>query len=74
VQPRYTLTAASTNFELATGLESFFAPKEAAEDWENALRNGLVFAEVAIDAGGNARLLRLVTIPAPKPATDAEPE
>jgi uncharacterized membrane-anchored protein len=74
VQPRYTLTAASTNFELATGLESFFAPKEAAEDWENALHNGLVFAEVAIDAGGNARLLRLVKIPAPKPATDAEPE
>lgn len=74
VQPRHSFGATSTTFELATGLESFFAPKEAAEDWENALRDGHVFAEVAIDAGGNARLLRLVKVPAPKPEIDEEPE
>lgn len=73
VQPRYTLSAANKTLELASGLESFFAPKEAAEDWENALRQGLVFAEVAIDSGGNARLVRLVKAPAPKPLAD-EPE
>ncbi len=73
VQPRYTLSAKATNFDLATGLESFFAPKEAAEDWEKALRQGRVFAEVAIDKSGNARLMRL-TKAAATAAQDEETE
>lgn len=60
VQPLFTLSSTSADFDLSTGLESFFAPKEAAEEWENALRRGRVFAEVAIDRGGNARLVRLI--------------
>ena len=67
VQPRWLLKASDTNFDLSAGLESFFAPQEAAEDWENPLRDGLVFAEVAIDNAGNARLVKLVKKASPKP-------
>ncbi len=68
VQPRWSITANATHFDLVSGLESFFAPKEAAEDWENALREGKVFAEVAIDRSGNARLVKLIKKPAAAPA------
>lgn len=60
VQPRWSITAKDSYFDLLAGLESFFAPKKDALDWENALREGKVFAEVAIDRNGNARLVRLV--------------
>jgi uncharacterized membrane-anchored protein len=69
VQPRWSFKDSNTHFDLFTGLESFFAPQEAAEEWENSLQDGLVFAEVAIDAEGNARLVRLIKKPPLKPAT-----
>lgn len=67
VQPRWQFDATHTHLDLVAGLESFFAPKDAAEAWENALRDRLVFAEVAIDAAGNARLTRLVKKEKPAP-------
>jgi uncharacterized membrane-anchored protein len=60
VQPRWMLDSAGTNLDLVAGIESFFAPEKTALDWEKALREGKVFAEVAIDAGGNARIVKLV--------------
>ncbi len=74
VQPRWNLEKGNIVFDLVTGLESYFAPKEAAEEWEKALRERLVFAEVAIDAGGNARLTRLVKKEKPVPAKKTEDE
>ena len=59
VQPRFTINESSTSFDIVAGIESFFAPKKEAEDWEKALRDGKVFAEVAIDSGGNARITAL---------------
>lgn len=68
VQPRWIVAEEAPYFDLVAGIESFFAPEQAAQDWEKALRDGQVFAEVAIDAGGNARLTQLVVkkIPAKK--------
>lgn len=59
VQPASTLEMTDTNADLFTGLESFFAPKAEALDWESALREGRVFARVSIDHSGNARLTGL---------------
>jgi uncharacterized membrane-anchored protein len=59
VQPSWRLSGNYKTADLVTGLESFFAPKTVAEDWEKGLREGRVLAEVAIDASGNARLTDL---------------
>ncbi len=59
VHPRWNFTGKDSYYDVVAGLESFFAPKKDAEDWEKALRAGKVFAEVAIDKSGNARLVRL---------------
>jgi uncharacterized membrane-anchored protein len=72
VQPRWNLDKTNQVFDLVSGLESFFAPKQAAEDWEKALRNGHVFAEVAIDSGGNARLTQLVVKKIPVKKAEGE--
>lgn len=60
VQPTTALLANEGTFYLVGGIESFFAPAKAAVDWENALRENKVFAEVAIDSSGRSRLTRLV--------------
>lgn len=71
VQPRWSMTTNDAYFTLVSGLESFFAPKREAENWEKALREGRVLAEVFIDKAGNARLTNLVMQPEkPKPAED----
>lgn len=67
VQPRFSFSGKDIYFDIASGLESFFAPKAAAEDWEKGLRAGRVLAEVAIDSRGNARLVKLQLQPE-KPA------
>lgn len=59
VQPRWPITKDVRMFELVAGVESFFAPTGDAQSWEKALRNGKVYAKVAIDTNGNARLLKL---------------
>jgi uncharacterized membrane-anchored protein len=59
VHPRWQFSGKNEYYDVVAGLESFFTPKKDAEDWEKALREGKVFAEVAIDKGGNARLVRL---------------
>lgn len=66
VHPRWSFTAKDGHFDIVAGLESFFAPKQDAEEWEKALRDGKVFAEVAIDKGGNARLVRLTKVDLPR--------
>jgi len=65
VHPRWQFTGKNEYYDVVAGLESFFAPKKDAEDWEKALRAGKVFAEVAIDKGGNARLVRLTKADSP---------
>lgn len=60
VHPRWQFTGKNDYYDVVAGLESFFAPKTEAEAWEKALREGRVFAEVAIDKSGNARLVRLI--------------
>ena len=60
VQPGRFLEFTDDKFYLISGLESFFAPEKTALDWEKALRDGNVFAEVSIDASGNGRLRKLV--------------
>lgn len=65
VHPRWEFTGKSEYFDVVAGLESFFAPKKEAEDWEKPLREGRVFAEVAIDRSGNARLVRLTKVDLP---------
>jgi len=60
VHTRWRLDAQTRQFNLDAGLDSFFAPAAEAEAWEKPLRAGEVFAEVAIDGGGNARLTGLV--------------
>ena len=60
VHPRWQFTGKNDYYDLVAGLESFFAPKTEAEAWEKALREGRVFAEVAIGKSGNARLVRLI--------------
>jgi len=59
VRPRWQFRAEAPSYDLVAGLESFFAPEKAAQDWESALRKGSVFAELAIDKAGNARLVKL---------------
>jgi uncharacterized membrane-anchored protein len=65
VHPRWQFTGKNDYYDVVAGLESFFAPKKDAEDWEKALREGKVFAEVAIDKSGNARLVRLTKVDLP---------
>lgn len=64
VQPSWRITGKDKTADLTSGLESFFAPKTAAEEWEKGLREGRVLAEVAIDSAGNARLTGLKLRPA----------
>jgi hypothetical protein len=59
VQPESRLTGSDQYANLVSGLESFFAPKTDALAWEDALRQGRVFARVSIDRAGNARLTGL---------------
>jgi uncharacterized membrane-anchored protein len=59
VQPESRLTGSDQYANLVSGLESFFAPKTDALAWEDALRQGRVFARVSIDHSGNARLTGL---------------
>lgn len=66
VQPSWRITANSKTANITSGLESFFAPKTAAEEWEKGLRAGRVFAEVAIDSAGNTRLTGLKLRPTPE--------
>lgn len=61
-RPRWTITKDMRTFELVTGLESFFTPPGDAVQWEKALREGEVFAELAIDTRGNSRLIRLFKV------------
>lgn len=70
VQPSWRLSGNYKTADLATGLESFFAPKTVAEEWEKGLREGRVLAEVAIDAGGNSRLTELKLKPEPPDDSD----
>jgi len=60
VQPQATINGSDSAVSLTAGIESFFAPKKAALDWEKALREHKVSAEVAIDKRGSARLVRLI--------------
>ncbi|MFZ5629358.1 MAG: GDYXXLXY domain-containing protein [Spirochaetota bacterium] len=59
VQPAHSFRLEDKDASLSTGLESFFAPKTDALAWEDALRQGQVFARVSIDHSGNARLTGL---------------
>lgn len=59
VQPERSFRLEDKGARLTTGLESFFAPKADALAWEDALREGRVFARVSIDHSGNARLQKL---------------
>jgi uncharacterized membrane-anchored protein len=59
VQPEHSFRLEDKGASLATGLESFFAPRADALAWEDALREGRVFARVSIDRSGNARLTGL---------------
>jgi uncharacterized membrane-anchored protein len=63
VQPRWNMNPMDEEFALVSGLESFFAPQGAALAWEEALRDGMVLAEVSIDKTGRARLVRLIRKP-----------
>ncbi|MCX7631750.1 MAG: GDYXXLXY domain-containing protein [Turneriella sp.] len=47
------------SIRLRAGLDSFFAPPSDARAWEDAIQEGRVYARVAIDRDGNARLLGL---------------
>ncbi|GAB4423357.1 MAG: hypothetical protein OHK0011_03180 [Turneriella sp.] len=73
VQPEHSFRLEDKDASLATGLESFFAPKADALAWEDALREGRVFARVSIDHSGNARLRELVLAEA-KAARTADAE
>lgn len=66
VQPDSRLSGGDKHASLATCLESFFAPNTDALAWEDALRQGRVFARVSIDHSGNARLTGLELKAAPK--------
>jgi uncharacterized membrane-anchored protein len=57
--PQHSFRPADKIVELTAGLESFFAPPADALAWEDALRQGRVFARVSIDHSGNARLTGL---------------
>lgn len=59
VTPETPFRSSETVISLVAGLESFFAPPADALGWEEALRQGRVFARVAIDKNGNARLRAL---------------
>jgi len=59
VQPANSFRLEDKAASLFTGLESYFAPKVDALAWEDALRQGRVFARVSIDHSGNARLTGL---------------
>lgn len=59
VQPADSFRLEDKAASLLTGLESYFAPKVDARAWEDALRQGRVFARVSIDRSGNARLTGL---------------
>lgn len=71
VQPERSFRLEDKGASLATGLESFFAPKADALAWEDALREGRVYARVMIDHAGNARLTGL-ELAANRVATDRD--